>query len=127
MKEFIRNFKKQQTVGILNISSLSLGIMVAIVIGLWAINELSFDRFHKDRDRIYRAVINVTVNDTPVKSGRTFRPLGEQAKEELPEIEDMCRVVIQKESDVRIDHVLHQSVVTYMTDPNFFKELRKTT
>jgi len=36
MKEFIRNFKKQQTVGWLNICSLSLGIMVAIVIGLWA-------------------------------------------------------------------------------------------
>ena len=35
MKEFIRNFKKQRTVGLLNISSLSLGIMVAIVIGLW--------------------------------------------------------------------------------------------
>ena len=52
MKEFIRNFEKQQTVGLLNVCSLSLGVMVAIIVGLWAIDELSFDRFHKNSDRI---------------------------------------------------------------------------
>jgi len=58
MKEFLRNFKKQQTDGLLNICSLSLGIMVAIVIGLWAINELSFDRFHKNKERIHRVIVH---------------------------------------------------------------------
>ena len=120
MKEFIRNFKKQQTVGLLNICSLSLGIMVAIVIGLWAINELSFDRFHNNKDRIYRTVLNATLSGNPVKLGSTFRPLGEQAKEEFPAIEDMCRVLRQPMEDIRIDNVLHQSVETYLSDPNFF-------
>ena len=41
MKQFIRNFRKQKAVGVLNIASLSLGVMVALVVGLWAINELS--------------------------------------------------------------------------------------
>lgn len=40
MKQFIRNFNKQKVVGTLNICSLSLSIMVSIVVGLWAINEL---------------------------------------------------------------------------------------
>lgn len=39
MKQFIRNFNKQKIVGLLNISSLSLGIMVSVLVGLWAINE----------------------------------------------------------------------------------------
>lgn len=42
MKQFIRNFNKQKVVGTLNICSLSLSIMVSIVVGLWAINELTY-------------------------------------------------------------------------------------
>ena len=120
MKEFIRNFKKQQTVGVLNISSLSLGIMVAIVIGLWAINEMSFDRFHKNRDRIYRTIMCVTINDAPAKSPQTYSPVGYIAKDEMPEIEDMCRIIIRNEVEIRIDNILYQSVAAYLTDSNFF-------
>ena len=35
MKQFIRNFNKQKVVGLLNISSLSLGVMVAVIVGLY--------------------------------------------------------------------------------------------
>ena len=119
MKEFFRNFKKQRTVGLLNICSLSLGMMVAIVVGLWAINELSFDQFHHKKERIYRTVFNATLTGNPMKYPSTFRPFGEQAKDELPAIEDMCRVIIE-DQDIRINNVLHQSVWFFMTDPNFF-------
>ena len=54
MKQFIRNFNKQKVVGTLNIWSLSLSIMVSIVVGLWAINELTYDNFYPDGDRMYR-------------------------------------------------------------------------
>jgi hypothetical protein len=60
MKQFIRNFRKQKTVGILNIFSLSIGIMVFIIVGLWAIHELRFDNFHKNKDRIYRVNNNLS-------------------------------------------------------------------
>jgi len=120
MKNFIRNFRKQRTVGLLNISSLSLGIMVAVIVGLWAINEMSFDRFHQNKDRIYRTVLHATLSGHPAKLGSTFRPFGEQAKEEFPVIEDMCRVLNQ-EDDIRIDDKLYRSIPTFMTDSNFFK------
>ena len=119
MKEFFRNFKKQRTVGLLNICSLSLGVMVSIVIGLWAMNELSFDRFHKNKDRIYRTVTNYTLNGEPVRLAGTYRPFGEQAKEELPVIEEMCRIYIQNQ-DISVDNLLHLDVRSFVTDPNFF-------
>jgi len=120
MKEFVRNFKKQRTVGLLNICSLSLGIMIAIVVGLWTINELSFDRFHKDKDQIYRIVLNASLSGNPIKLGSTFRPFGEQAKDEFPVIEKMCKVLPQNGDDIRIDNLLYQSVGSYMADANFF-------
>ena len=119
MKEFIRNFKKQQTVGVLNICSLSLGIMVAVVVGLWTINELSFDSFHKNKDRIYRTVENIDMGGSSIKLGSTFRPFGEQAKDEFPVIENMCRV-LHRNHDVTIDNVLHLDIKTFMADPNLF-------
>ena len=119
MKQFIRNFKKQRIVGLLNISSLSLGIMVAVVIGLWAINELSFDNFHKNKDRIYRSLTHVVVNDAPATLGSTFKPFGESAKEEQPVLEDMCRVYCDNK-DMRIDNTLHLFVKTMFADTNFF-------
>ena len=119
MKQFIRNFKKQRTVGLLNICSLSLGIMVAVIVGLWAINEMSFDKFHQNNDRIHRIVMHLALNGNPAKEGSTWMVLGKQAKDELPEIEDMNRVYTEK-LDLRINDILYQAMSSYSTDANFF-------
>ena len=119
MKQFFRNFSKQKVVGLLNICSLSLGIMIAIIVGLWALNELSFDNFHKNKEKMYRVIERVTLNDSPTKLGSTFRPFGEDAKAELPVLEDMCRVY-PTTKDIRIDNVLYPSVAVYIVDTNFF-------
>jgi len=119
MKQFIRNFRKQQTVGLLNICSLSLGIMVATIVGLWAINELSFDKFHKNKDRIYRSVLWLQRNDEIAGTGGSFKPYGEQAQAEFPVIEDMCRVNPSRE-DIRINDILYPATQIFITDANFF-------
>lgn len=119
MKYFLRNFKKQKIVGLLNISSLSLGIMVSIVIGLWAMEELSFDNFHKNGDRIYRVVQSFELNGKPLKAATSFKPLGEIALAEIPQIEQMCR--IYKENDgVTMNEMVTFGLTAIMTDYNFF-------
>ncbi|MDR2847691.1 MAG: ABC transporter permease, partial [Bacteroidales bacterium] len=120
MKQFIRNFNKQKVVGVLNICSLSLGVMVAVIVGLWTINELSFDNFHKDKDRMYRIVEHITLNGSPTKLGSTFMPFGDAAKAVIPEIEDMCRVVINNGGEIRIAQTLHLQNKVLMVDANFF-------
>jgi putative ABC transport system permease protein len=49
-----RNFFKNKVSATINIIGLSISIMLAIHLSLFVINELSYDRFHKDHDRIYR-------------------------------------------------------------------------
>ncbi|MDR0815685.1 MAG: ABC transporter permease, partial [Bacteroidales bacterium] len=120
MKQFIRNFNKQQVVGLLNICSLSLGVMVSIIVGLWTINELSFDSFHKDKAQIYRPVLHATLNGQPVKLGSTFRPLGDAAKAQLPQVSEMTRVY-PNHYDLTINEVYYPQVKTFMVDENFFR------
>ena len=119
MKQFIRNFKKQKTVGLLNICSLSLGVMVSIIVGLYAINELSFDNFHKDKDIIYRTVLHATLNDSPIKLGSTFARIGIAAKDKHPQIQDMARVFIDND-ELRINSIFQSEIELFMSDPNFF-------
>ncbi|GHT63895.1 ABC transporter permease [Bacteroidia bacterium] len=119
MKQFIRNFNKQKIVGLLNISSLSLGIMVSIIVGLWTINELSFDNLHKDKAHIYRAVLYATLNNQPTKLGSTFRPMGQEAKDKFPQIKDMNRVY-PFWNDLKVNEIYYPGVKAFIADENFF-------
>lgn len=119
-KVFVRNFQKQKTVGILSIGGLGIGIAVAVLIGLWAINELNFDNFHKDGDRIYRLVINTFKNNESTRFGSTFKPFGEEAKTQLPEIREMCRVSPWGDGEIWIDNVMYKEDKIAVTDTNFF-------
>jgi putative ABC transport system permease protein len=119
MKQFIRNFNRQKVVGLFNISSLSLGIMAAIVVGLWAINEYSFDGFHRNADNIYRLTTQIFINGNPTRSGSTYRPFGEEARAELPAIEDMSRI-LTVDGDIGIGETNYPAVDVFVVDKNFF-------
>ena len=119
MKQFLRNFSRQKTVGILNICGLSLGIMVSLTVGLWAINELTFDNFHTNGDKMYRVVQSFILNNEPIKAATSFKPLGELAVAEIPEIEQMCRVVVRTDG-VTINNMVNFGVKVLITDPDFF-------
>ncbi len=120
LKFFIRNFRKQKTVGVLSIGCLALSIAVAVLIGLWAMNELSFDNFHKEGDKIYRLMVTSLKNNEFSRFGSTFKPFGEQAKAQFPEIGDVCRVVPWGEGEIWIDNVVYKENKILVTDTNFF-------
>ncbi|MDR1341832.1 MAG: ABC transporter permease, partial [Prevotellaceae bacterium] len=119
MKQFIRNFNRQKVVGMFNIGSLSLGVTVAIIVGLWAIHELSFDGFHKNKEQLYRILCHANLNNMSTTLGSTFHPFGEAAKAEIPAIVDRMRVYPHR-SDVRVDNTLHPGISVMLADTNFF-------
>ena len=47
-----RNLKKNKIYSFINIGGLAIGMSVAMIIGLWVWDELSFDKSHKNYDRI---------------------------------------------------------------------------
>lgn len=56
MKIAFRHLKKYKLYAVLNITGLSLGLASCILIFLYVDFELSYDKFHRNADRIYRPV-----------------------------------------------------------------------
>ncbi|WAC09908.1 ABC transporter permease [Dyadobacter pollutisoli] len=58
----LRNLFKNKVYSFINIAGLAVGIAVAMLIGLWVWDELSFNKYHKNYDRLTQAYINQTFN-----------------------------------------------------------------
>ena len=76
-KTALRNLARSKLHSIINITGLSVGMAVAMLIGLWIYDEISFDRQSEHYDRIARVVQNVTNNGAVETWKSVPYPLGE--------------------------------------------------
>jgi len=75
-----RNLFKSKSSSFINITGLAIGMAVAMLIGFWIYDELSFDHYHKNYKHIGRIMQNQTGNGQ-VWTGRAIPfPLGEELK-----------------------------------------------
>lgn len=75
-----RNLRKNKSHSFINIAGLSVGMAVAMLIGLWIWDELSYDKYHQNYNRIAQVGQHVNVNGT-IKTGKTMPiPLGEELR-----------------------------------------------
>ncbi len=58
IKYSLRSFKRQRAYIIINIFGLSIGIACSLLIALYVMNEVSYDKFNTKKDRIYRLILN---------------------------------------------------------------------
>ena len=88
-----RNILKHRVYSLLNIIGLSIGMTVFLLILLQTHFELSFDKFHKDSDKIYRVEKDVySRNETSLGFPTHSGLLGPILKNEYPEVVSYTRV-----------------------------------
>ena len=87
-----RNLRKNKFFSAINISGLSIGLAVGIMLLLWVQDELNFDGFHKNIKNIYKVTTAFKQNNgSDTYWGTTPAPLAIFGKKEIPEIENECR------------------------------------
>ena len=87
-----RNILRSKGFSFINIAGLSIGMAAAALIVLWLQNELSFDRFHTNADRIYN-VYNVDKNEGIIYSWNTTpKVMAKSISQDYPEVEMVVRV-----------------------------------
>ncbi len=88
LKTAIRNLLRNKIFSLINILGLSVGMAACMLIMLWIQNELNFDKFHENRDKMYR-VMAYGERYFQEGSETTPAPLGLQAARQMPEIENL--------------------------------------
>lgn len=77
-----RNLMKSKAFSIINIAGLSVGMAVAMLIGLWIWDELSFNKNHDNYDRIVKVMQHQTFNGDKGTQSSVPYVLGEQLRKE---------------------------------------------
>lgn len=95
LKTTFRNLKRQKTQSTINILGLAIGLTCCILILLFVRDELSFDKFHENHDRIYRVTRCWLNEDGAVSLHLAFvaPPIGPLLKNDFPEIEHAVRII----------------------------------
>ena len=83
--------KKHKGYSFINIAGLAVGIACTIFILLWVQDELSFDRFHENADRIYRVVASTSDDGSPTNANGSFG-VGPALKKDFPEVIETVRI-----------------------------------
>jgi len=116
----LRNLQRYTGYTVINVAGLAVGIACCLLIVLFVRDELSYDRFHHQADRIHRVTIQVEFDGMRVYSGLPV-PMAKALPDAVPGIRRVThmnqegRVVVRQEDNTFYeDHFL-------FAEPSFFE------
>jgi len=118
----LRNFKRDKGYSLLNILGLTIGITFSLFLIFYIKDELNYDRYNENADRIYRITAFIKEPEKDVmKWANTQYPLAPALKKDYPEVEEAVRFVgagktMYKRGDL---HFYEDKV--FFTDSTLFK------
>jgi putative ABC transport system permease protein len=90
----LRNFRRDRWYSLLNILGLTIGITFSLFLIFYIKDELSYDRYNKNADRIFRITSFIKEQEKEtMKWTATPFPLGPVLQKEFPEVEAAVRFV----------------------------------
>ncbi|WP_370090464.1 ABC transporter permease [Ekhidna sp.] len=119
----LRNLFKHKFYSLINILGLSIGLTCFLMISLYVVDELSYDKFHSDADRIYRMDFTGNINGSEFITALASAPASTTMVTEFPEVEDATRLrstgnwIVKKKNT---EDAYNEDAVVY-ADKNFFQ------
>jgi len=115
-----RNILKNKGIFSINIIGLALGIASCLIISLFVVDELSYDRFNKKADEMVRVVFKAKIEGEDLREAIVMPPVAETLKREFPEVEDATRLRRFGEPNVIYNNTTFKNSKYAYVDPNFF-------
>ncbi|MGK7390570.1 MAG: ABC transporter permease [Candidatus Cyclobacteriaceae bacterium M2_1C_046] len=122
IKVAVRNIFRNKVYAIINILGLTLGITCSSLLLLFVIDELSFDDFHRNKERIYRLVeIDKSGQETRY-FGMTAPPVAKAFAEDYPEVERGTRLYrFGGHINFKANEELYHEREYFYADPDLFQ------
>src|SRR5258708_3042998 len=102
LKVAFRNFWKHKLFTLINVIGLTIGISAALVIYLIVHYDFTFDKFHKDGDRIYRVVTNFSFSGSPGYNAGVCGPLPWATKNQVTGLQQAAPIFRLSQPNVTI-------------------------
>ncbi|HSI70063.1 MAG TPA: ABC transporter permease, partial [Gillisia sp.] len=122
-----RNLYRNKVNSLVNIIGLALGLASVTFIALFINDELKYDQFFDDAQRIYRVNVEGKMGDNEFYAGYTPPPAGAALVENFPEIENYTRIyrpgIVPMESSENDKKRLFNESNIFAVDSNFLKVL----
>lgn len=101
-KVAFRNFWRHKLFTLINVIGLTIGISAALVIYLIVHYDFTFDKFHKDGDRIYRVVTNFSFSGSPGYNPGVCGPLPWAVKNQVTGLQEAAPVFRLSQPNVTV-------------------------
>lgn len=116
-----RNLIKNKFYAAINISGLTIGLTVGLLILLWVQDEYSYDRFHKNAPNIIKLENMVATGPARQLWTVTTAPIGIMAKQQIPGVKDAVRITENYYYGLyKYGDKIFSDERTLVTDPSFF-------
>lgn len=121
-----RNLGKRKLYSFINIGGLAAGLCVCMLIMLYVAHELSYDRFHKDSDRIFSLLERIKLENDTIQIERFNYTSGPAIKQQNPGVESFLRMgSMLNETTVlqRADNpaIRDEESAVWFSDANYFR------
>lgn len=119
IKSALRNLWRHKAFSIINIIGLSVALACCMLILLYTMDEVSYDRFNANKDKMYRIVATTTTPEgVSNKEASTGMMPGPSFKSQIPEIENFVRLAGEHFNIKHQNEVFDQEVL--YVDDSFF-------
>src|SRR5689334_10971404 len=92
LKVAIRNLWKHKGFSLINMVGLAIGLSCFLLIALYVMDELSYDRYFKNSGRIYRLNSDIHFGGNDLHLPFTSDMMGAALKSDYPEVEQYTRI-----------------------------------
>ena len=117
----IRNLLSNKFTSFVNIIGLSVGLAAVIMIALYIRYEMSYDKFHRDIDRLYRvSIVHLSDGKQEYDSSVFTSGIGPAMKQDMADVDDYTRISINHSAYIYYnDKTLRVNKIRY-ADSTFF-------
>ncbi|MBU8892769.1 MAG: ABC transporter permease [Bacteroidales bacterium] len=120
LKISLRSILKHKKISLINIFGLAAGIASSLIIFAYVNNELSYDKFHKNKDSIYRITTHFDMGNNSITLAMSTPALGQTIKEEYPEVTNYVRIRKNENFNLKINDLDFSEKGLYYADSTFF-------
>ena len=122
LKIAIRNLLKYRFISFINLFGLTVGLTCCLLITAYILNELSYDRYNKNADHIYRITRSFNNQDGVVSLvlSTVAPPFGYYLPTDFPEIKKMTRLLDNGPTPMKYKEKMFNERTVYFADENLF-------